>query len=293
MKNSERFELQEKKRKAIEFDRLKMYFGETFAVNDKIKIIQPYFGQILDIGEQTFYGTLSIFISNSTGYRLPLWNIGQDWNKIIDYELFQILYKGVDQDIVNLLFDKVPLLDEQKNPVVGDDGQPVMEDLNFGLFDIYKKTTPSENEEEEPIESIVLYNPVQDIEIDEDTYLRISQYLRTSFNIFPKTERAKGRATKEAIIWEEEQEANKRKGEPYRSTLLPVISSLVNHPGFKYKLSEIRDLTMVQIMDSVQRLQVYENTTALLRGSMSGFVDTSKIPKDNFNFMRDIASTDD
>jgi len=40
-------------------------------------------------------------------------------------------------------------------------------------------------------------------------------------------------------------------------------------------------------MDSVNRLQVYENTRALLGGSMSGFCDTSKIPKENFNFMRD------
>jgi len=44
---------------------------------------------------------------------------------------------------------------------------------------------------------------------------------------------------------------------------------------------------MVQFMDSVYRLQIYENTVALLRGSMSGFVDTSKINKDEFNFMRD------
>lgn len=42
-------------------------------------------------------------------------------------------------------------------------------------------------------------------------------------------------------------------------------------------------------MDSVQRLQVMENSLALLRGSMSGFVDTSKINKDEFNFMREIS----
>jgi len=43
-------------------------------------------------------------------------------------------------------------------------------------------------------------------------------------------------------------------------------------------------------MDSVQRLQVYETSTALLKGSYSGFIDTSKINKDEFNFMRDLDS---
>ena len=42
-------------------------------------------------------------------------------------------------------------------------------------------------------------------------------------------------------------------------------------------------------MDSVQRLQVYESSTALLKGAYSGFVDTSKINKDDFNFMRELS----
>lgn len=42
-------------------------------------------------------------------------------------------------------------------------------------------------------------------------------------------------------------------------------------------------------MDSVSRLQVYENTRALLSGSMSGFCDTSKVDRENFNFARDIS----
>ena len=41
-------------------------------------------------------------------------------------------------------------------------------------------------------------------------------------------------------------------------------------------------------MDSVKRLQVYESSTALLKGVFSGFVDTSKIDKEEFDFMRQI-----
>lgn len=280
MTNKERFELQQKIRDGFEFDRLKMYFGEPFEVADKLTIIQPTFGQIMDIGEQRFYETLSIFVSNSTGYRLPLWHLGVDWNKTTDYELFRMLYGGVDPEIGSLLFESVPIINE--------DGEEVYEAIDFSSFEMYGKTLPPENEDEEPKESITLYSKRQDIEIDENTYLKLSQYLRTMFNIFPKTERAKGQATKEAIIWEEEEAVKLRKDDVYHSTLLPIVSSLVNHPGFKYRLSEMRDLTMTQIMDSVQRLQVYESSTALLKGMYSGFVDGSKIKADNYNFMRDL-----
>lgn len=110
------------------------------------------------------------------------------------------------------------------------------------------------------------------------------------FNIFPKTEKARGKATKEALIWEDQQNYDLHKNDTYKSTLLPLISSCLNHPGFKYKKNELKEVGIVEFMDSVQRLQVYESSTALLKGIYSGFIDASKINKDDLNFMRDLSS---
>ena len=41
-------------------------------------------------------------------------------------------------------------------------------------------------------------------------------------------------------------------------------------------------------MDSVQGAQIYVSTTALLQGMYSGMIDTSKIDKKEFNWMRSI-----
>ena len=57
----------------------------------------------------------------------------------------------------------------------------------------------------------------------------------------------------------------------------------------KYKKNELREVGIVEFMDSVQRLQVYESSTALLKGIYSGFVDASKIDKNELNFMREIS----
>lgn len=248
----------------FEFDKLKMYFGEPYIIETEtceIQINQPTIGDILDIGEKDFYSMLNIFVSNTTSYRLQLWDMGVDWNKISDYELFCMLIKGLNKEITSLLFG----------------------DIDFQCFDLYNKKIEDD-------EVLTLYNKEQNIEISEETYRCISEYLRLMFNIYPKVEKAKGKATKEAIIDEDRMNLNLeiKKNKGYKSMLLPLVSSCINHPGFKYKLDELREIGIVQFMDSVQRLQVYESTVALNSGMYSGMCDLSKVDKNLFNFMRDI-----
>jgi len=243
----------------VEIDRLKLYFGEPYVVNDKITIRQPSIGEILDYGEKDFYNMLRPFVANTTSYRLRLWDAGVDWNKITDYELFSALIGESDVDQTSILFG----------------------DLNFKLLKKYTARTDDKTE-------YTLYDPENDIEINEETYNNIALYLRTMFNIFPKVEKAKGKTTKEAIIEEDRMNYELHKNDEYTSDLLPLISSCLNHPGFKYKKNELRDVGIVEFMDGVKRLQVYESTNALLKGMYSGMVDVSKINKDEFNFMREI-----
>jgi hypothetical protein len=71
------------------------------------------------------------------------------------------------------------------------------------------------------------------------------------FNIFPKIELAKGKATKEALIWDDEQALKKNKDKKYTSNLFPLVSSCLNHPGFKYKRSELKEVGICEFMDCV------------------------------------------
>lgn len=246
----------------FEFDRLKMYFGEPYKIiyeGGEIEVLQPSIGDILHFGERNFYSMLNVFIANTTSYRLQLWNMGVDWNKISDYELFCILVKSLDVESTRVLFG----------------------DLDFSLFNLYSTKV-------DDIDVVTLYNKEQQVEINENTYKCIAEYLRLMFNIYPKVEKAKNRATKEAMIWEDELNLANSKKELNKSTLLPLVSACVNHPGFKYKLEDLKDMGIVQFMDSVQRLQIYESTTALMKGMYSGMIDVKGLDKDALNFMRSI-----
>ena len=254
------------------FDHLKMYFGEPFEVGNGLIIHQPTVGQILEVGEQEFYAMLYLFISNPTTYRLQLWDLGIDWNKITSYMLFTMLIKSVDSDVAKIIFG----------------------DVDFKGFEIYTKTKMETNEDGEEVEVQVptLYNTSSEMELSEDDYTLISEYLQTMFNIFPKVEKAKGKSTKESIIEEDRMNLamRQRKNESDDSGLLSLVSACVNHPGFKYKLQELRDVGICQFMDSVQRLQVYESSTALMKGMYSGFVDGSKLKSEDYNWMRSLAN---
>ena len=245
-------------------DKLKLYFGEPYVIHtsgEDIIIHQPTIGDIVDVGESKVYAVVNVFVANSTMYRVQLWDSGIDWNKVSDFQMFCMLVPNLSVQDTRLLFG----------------------DIDFSKFELYKKQLP---DQEEP--SIILFNKEQNIEIDENVYAELSSYIKLLFNVYPKVEKAKGKTTKEWIIEEEKQKLKRDKEESEQSTLLPMISACLNHPGFKYKKNELREVGLIEFMDSVQRLQIYESTTALLKGMYSGFIDTSKIKSEEFNFMREI-----
>lgn len=247
------------------YDILKMYFGEDYYVTDKIRIIQPTIGDILEFGESRFWGVVSKLCANPTSLRLMLWDNGIDWNKIEDFELFIMLVQDLEKKDTEILFG----------------------DIDFTKFKLIKNS----NEK-----LVLVYMPDPTIQIDEEVYTRMVGYLRVMFNIHPKVEKAKGKATKEAIIDEERinlrNELNKIDKETWeRSTLFPLISAALNHPGFKYKKSELKEIGIVEFMDSVKRLQVYESVTSFMTGIYMGMVDTKKINlQEELNWMRDLYS---
>ena len=61
---------------------------------------------------------------------------------------------------------------------------------------------------------------------------------------------------------------------------------MMRYPGFKYKKNELKECGLYEFMDAVQGAQIYVSATSLLSGMYSGMIDTSKINKKEFNWMR-------
>lgn len=267
----------------VDVDILKIYFGDPYEITDNITVYQPSIQEIIDYGEDDFYSMLYVFIGNTTLRRLFLWENGIDWNTMTDYELFCSLVRMFPPEKTSILFG----------------------DLDFTGFDMYERTD-YQPEPDDPDKKLTknekrlkkfrefeakytFYNKDQQIELSADTYHKMAEVLRYTFSSFPKAEYTFGKTAKEFIIEEEKNKAEmSKKEETPSSTLQPLISFCVNHPGFKYRKDELRDVKINELMDSVQRLQIWEQTHALMGGCYSGFCDTSKIPREQFDFMRQI-----
>lgn len=257
----------------INFDKLKLYFREPYVIDlddarGSITLTQPSIGDVVRIGEERFYRTLSPFITNTTSYRLLLWGDGDtpniDWTEFSDYELFTALVNGAEYDVYKTFLNVDLSKFERLGKIVGDK------------------------------QVLTMYSRELDIEISESVYFHISQYLRTVFNSYPDEKITKSPTLKRWYIDKDRrqkeidrQKAEKGEGE-YSSVLLPIISSYLNHPGTKYKTEELKNIGVFEFWDGIQRLQIYEQATACMSGLYSGMVDSSKIKPESYNFMKEI-----
>lgn len=245
------------------FDPLVLYYCEDFKVaENKITIHQPVIQDFITYGEDNIYSLISPFVSNRTSLRLQLWNNGLDWNKVSDQWLFCSLLNQLNPKYSNIMFD----------------------DIDFNTFKCVE-IRPDEKSE------IVLYSKKHDIIIDDKTRILMSKFIQHMFNQFPPEEEfTSSKQLKRDLINRDKQALIQQKNELKKSKgskLLLYLSFCLNHPGFKYKKNELRDVGIFEFMDSVSRLNIYESTKALYSGMYSGMCDLSKVNKNEFNFMRD------
>lgn len=249
----------------LDFNPLRVYFGDDYVINDRIIIHQPSIQDFIDSGnESDIYHVIAPFTANTTGYRVQLWDMGIDWNKISNLELFSILIKTIDFKYSQLIFG----------------------DINFSTFNLYEKQNGDEK-------VLTLYSPEMDLEIDEVTMNKMCKYIQFMFSSYPPEEEfTSSKTLKQELINNDKQKQllRKKEGDGGQS-LLSMIAFYLNHPGCKYKKNELREVGYFEFMYNIQRLQIYESTRALFGGLYSGMCDLSKVDSKEFNFMRDVKVT--
>ena len=236
-------------------DELSLYFGEPYIVNNYITVTIPKIGELVKYGERQYYSMLQTVTAIPSEMKSQLWDMGLDWTAITDFQLFMMLAPTLPQDKTYIL---------------------------FGDFD-FQQLRPFENLEND---TIVLRNPDTGVIIDELAYGKIASYLCSAHNLTKKVEKAANEFTKKFMIEEDRQKLLYNQKQEYKSFLRPLISAVKCRMG--YTLDYVKNMGLVEFFDDLSRLQIIVNADALLQGSYSGMVDTSKIPKKNFDWCRDI-----
>lgn len=239
----------------LEVDELSLYFGEPYAVNDYITITLPKIGEVVKYGERQYYSMIQTITAIPSDMKSQLFDMGLDWTQVEDFQLFMMLAPTLPKDKTYILFG----------------------DLDFQAM------RPFQNKQNG---AVVLFNPQTNAVIDELAYGKMHAYLCSAHNLTKKVEKAANEFTKKFMIEEDRQKIAYNQKQPYKSFLRPLISAVKCRMG--YTLDYVKNMGLYEFMDDLNRLQVIVNADALLQGSYSGMVDTSKIPKKNFDWCRSI-----
>ena len=275
------------------YDELKIYRGSDIYITDKIKIKQPTIGQIEEFGEQRYFSAVLNLTSVGVDLIWHLTEMGIDFTKISDYDLFlKVIVPLVSskKNILklleeNYLYDEEcakiynSLSDEDKEEMLINPLELILD--NIDLADFIQCTDTTTNE-------IVLYNKERDITIDRTVYMRVVDVVRKMHgfkrnNIVPANE-----STKQDMIEDARDEHLASKYNTFKSILLPYVSSLINHPSCSYKHNDIWDLGINAFFDSIKRINKIQNATLLLQGAYSVFASLKGIDKERLDWSGDL-----
>ena len=240
----------------LDVDELQLYIGDDYVINDHIKVLQPTIKQIAEFGEKEFFSVVHTVTAIPSDMKSQLWDMGLDWMEVDDFELFVMLSQTLTPNRTSLLFG----------------------DLDFSKLKPYNH--PHIEGE------IILANKEAGTLIDKMIYFRIVSYLRKAFNITPKVEKAANKMTKKILIEEDRKRIEFNKDKPFKSFLLPLISSVKVKQG--YTKDYVLNMGYVEFMNDVARLQVIHNADHLLSGVYAGTIDMKKINKAELNWMKEL-----
>lgn len=239
----------------IDVDQLSLYIGEDYVINDNIKVLQPTIRDIARFGEKEFFSVVYTLTAIPSDMKSQLWDMGLDWVEVDDYELFMMLAPTLSKDRTSL----------------------ILGDLDLSRLRTFRM---KDND------NIVLADPENGIIVDKLIYLRIVSYLRKAFNIKSKIERPMNKMTRQILIDEDRQKIALNKDKPFKSYLLPMISALKVKQG--YTKDYVLNMGYVEFMDDINRLRIIDNAEHLLNGIYAGTIDTTKINKNELNWMKEI-----
>ena len=240
----------------LDVDSLFLYFGDDYVINDKIKLAQPTIGQIVDYGEAQYFSMIHTLTAIPSDVKSILWDLPEhiDWTQIEDFDLCAMFSQSMTPDRTGIIFG----------------------DLDFSKLRPYRSKLNDE---------VVLADIGSGVKIDKLIYMRMMTFLRKLHNLTPKPEKAKGKRAKQAMIDEDRQKRETNKDKPFKSYLLPLISSVKVRQG--YTRDYVRNMGLFEFFDDLSRLQIMYNSDHLMQAAYAGTLDMKKIKKEELNWLRE------
>ena len=241
-------------------DELKLYLGSDIKIANGITLYQPTIGEIANYNEAEYFSIAQTICATPSSMKVALDDMKLDYMQVEDFQLFMMLCQSLTPDKT----------------------KPLLGDLDLTKF---KPHPFGENEE------VVLFNGEygedgNPIIISSIIYEVLVTYIRKMHNFKKQVDKAGNAITRKILIDEDRKNAERNKGKPYKSFLVPLVSSLQGRQG--YTKEYICNMGLYEFMNQINRVQIIVQADAALGGMYSGFVDTKKMDKTVLDWTREI-----
>ena len=258
-------------------DKYSLLVGRDVKINNYITLKVPTVKEILKYGQNKYFELVSLLTSTSYQHLLYFHENGKDYRDIDDYTVFLLSISQITSEDSYMVFK------------------------NLDITKLQLSTKNKENEEDNNInntnntfDDVVVINKEGEIVIDECTYYIIVDYLREMCGLERIHRIAGNEATYDIYIREARREIEiermkKERGINTNSNIdiiYPLISTLCNSVGFKYKHNEIENQSFYLLVDSANRLKAIEHAQNLMRGIYGGTIDPNNVKDKEINYWR-------
>ena len=241
-------------------DELKLYLGSDIKIASGITLYQPTIGEIANYNEAEYFSMAQTLCSTPSSMKVALDDMKLDYMQVEDFQLFMMLCQSLSPDKT----------------------KPLLGDLDLTKFKPYQR---------QDSEEVVLANGEVDengnpIIINQVIYDILTTYIRKMHGFKKQVDKAANAITRKVLIDDERKNAQRNKDKPYKSFLVPLVSSLQGRQG--YTKDYICNMGLYEFMNQINRVQIIVQADAALGGMYSGFVDTKKMDKTVLDWTRDI-----
>lgn len=232
---------------------LNLLYEHEYIINDKIKVVIPTVGQVLD-NEDEYYSMVTAFTAMPIDLMVQLDDMKIDFEQITDYDLFIILFNGLRLQNVGL----------------------ILKDIDFSKFIL---------DIDEEKQELFLIDEENNIKIDRSVYLQISAVLRKIHNIKKNIRKPGNKDARDYMLKRAREKMKRAKNRKTESQTESLIVALVNAPEFKYDYQTVRDLTIYQFNKSLYQIVNRVDYNNRMVGIYTGNINPKDMSQDDLNWL--------
>lgn len=233
-----------------------LLYAKQCPINENISVCIPSVGEVLD-NEDEFFEMVSTVVATPYDMMVALDDVGINFTKINDFDLFMLMFGNLQHRDTSLLFG----------------------DLCFDNF------APAINKE---TNEMVLVDIEKDIVIDRTIHHEIATVIRRILSLERNDKKAGNDEARKYMIERArvKQKRKAKKTDKYKSQIEDIIVSLVNAEEFPYNYQTVRDITIYQLYSSLNQISHTIHFDNTMIGYYAGTVKIEDLKPEDRTWLR-------